>query len=150
MTTSNASNGNMNCFGPGQQNMNDWKCSRTGFAACCSSAACFPSSPWSMPATGCHPHDAHHYSGAITTAIFSFLYLKKQNFKNICLFWKISKIPLVVIFFSNLQRGPWPKKMKGGPVAHLTGDSGLSPTPGGDRVPPPYIRPGRHSLVIWA
>ena len=49
-------------------------------------------------------------------------------------------------------RNEVPGKKKG-PVAHPTGDRGLSPTPGatggcrplgGDRVPSPYISPGRH------
>ena len=46
--------------------------------------------------------------------------------------------PRCNFFSSNLQRGPWPKKIERGSVAH----------PRGDRVPPPYISPGRHSLVI--
>ena len=41
----------------------------------------------------------------------------------------------VIFFFKFATRSMAEKKMKGGPVAH----------PRGDRVPPPYISPGRHS-----
>ena len=61
--------------------------------------------------------------------------------------------PKCNFFSSNLQRSPWRKKKD--PVAPPTGDRGLLPTPGatgacrprgGDRVPSPFISPGRHSL----
>ena len=79
-------------------------------------------------------------------ALFSFLYFKKnQNFKNICPFWKISKLPPgrpmggrqaldVIFFFKFATRSIDEKNERGGPVA----------PPTGDRVPPP-ISPGRHS-----
>ena len=41
-------------------------------------------------------------------------------------------------FSSNLQRGPWQKKEH---VAPPTGDRGLSPVWGGDRVPSPLYKP---------
>ena len=51
-----------------------------------------------------------------------------------------------IFFSSNLQRGFWKKKKKQGPVAPLTGDRDLSPTPGATgacrppegRLPPTY------------
>ena len=46
--------------------------------------------------------------------------------------------PKCYFFSSNLQRSPWRKK-KGGPVAHPSGDRGLSPVGGGDS--PPFFFP---------
>ena len=65
--------------------------------------------------------------------------------------------PKCNFFSSNSQRGPWQKKGacrlpngRQGPVAHPRGDRGLSPVGGGDRVPPPYISPGRHPLCHFS
>ena len=72
-----------------------------------------------------------------------------KNFKNTPRSPYGGRQALDVIFFSsNLQRGPWPKKMKRGHVAPPNGRQGPVAHPRGDRVPPPYISPGRHSLVI--
>ena len=80
-----------------------------------------------------------------------------KYFKNIPRSPPIGRQALSVFFSSNSQRGPWQKK---GPVVPpTTGDRGLSPTPGatgvcrplgGDRVPPPYISPGRHPLCHFS
>ena len=61
----------------------------------------------------------------------------------------IGRQALSVIFFSNSQRGPWAKKMQGGqsPPQRTTG--ACRPL-GGDRVPPPYISPGRHPLCHFS
>ena len=94
-------------------------------------------------------------------ASFSFLYLKNQNFKNICPFRKISKIypgrppkgrqDLFVIFFfqfanrslaggMRVQGGlsPHPRAAGGAPPTGDGAGGGLSP-PSGDRVCPIYI-----------
>ena len=87
---------------------------------------------------------AQIHEGAVL-AVFSFLYLKKINFKNICLFWKISKIypgrsPIgrqaqSVIFFLQICNEVSGEK-KGRLSPPPTGDRGLSPTPGATGSPP--------------
>ena len=62
--------------------------------------------------------------------------------------------PMCNFFFQICNEVPGVKKGEGGPVALPTGDRPLSPTPGatgacrplggGDRVPSPFISPGRH------
>ena len=83
--------------------------------------------------------------GSVFFAVFSFLYLKKlkfqkymtvlENFKNIPRSPYGEATGLKCNFFSsNLQRSPWRKKKRGGPVARLGGDRPLSPVGGSDRV----------------
>ena len=48
-----------------------------------------------------------------------------------------------VIFFLNLQRGPWP-----GGLSPLQRATGACRPPRGDRGLPPYISPDLHSLII--
>ena len=94
--------------------------------------------------------------------LFFFIFKKNQNFKNICPFWNISKLPPVALwgatgpkcnFFLQICNEVHDKKKARGPVAPPTGDRGLSPTPGATGAcrplgatgsPPPYISPGRH------
>ena len=71
-----------------------------------------------------------------------------KNFKNTPRSPPIGRQALSVIFFSNSQGGPWAKKMQGGLSPPPNGRQGPVAHPRGDRVPPPYIRTGRHSLVI--
>ena len=89
-------------------------------------------------------------------AVFSFLYLKK-NIKNICRFWKISKIypgrPMggdkaqMYFFFFKFATKSLEKKKKRGPVAPPTGDRPLSHLgwatgacrPLGGRQAPPFF-----------
>ena len=72
-------------------------------------------------------------------SILFYIKKKNQNFKNICLFWKISKIypgrprgatgPKCNFFFKSAMRSlAGGARVQGGPVA-----------PSGDRVSPPYI-----------
>ena len=65
-----------------------------------------------------------------------------KYFKNIPRSPPIGRQALSVIFFLQI-RNEVPGKKKG-PVAHPTGDRGLSPTPGATESPFPYISPGRH------
>ena len=65
-----------------------------------------------------------------------------KYFKNILRSPPIGRQALSVIFFSsNSQRGPWQKK---GACRPPNGRQGPVARWGGDRVPSPYISPGRH------
>ena len=84
---------------------------------------------------------------------FFFIFFKNKNFKNIYLFWNISKIPTVAphratglkcnFFSSNSQWGPWKKRPcrppSGDRWAQPTGAAGGPVAPPGDRVMTPYI-----------
>ena len=70
-----------------------------------------------------------------------------KNFKNIPGRPAIGRQALSVIFFQICNEVPGQKKNERGACRPPTGDMGLA-HPRGDRVPPPYISPGRHSLVI--
>ena len=62
----------------------------------------------------------------------------------------------VISFSSNSQRGPWEKKGNVAPqratgaCRPLGGRQGPVARWGGDRVPPPYISPGRHPLCHFS
>ena len=80
-----------------------------------------------------------------------------KYFKNTPRSPPIGRQALSVIFFLQIRNEvPGKKKETCRPP---TGDRGLSPTPGatgpvarwgGDRVPPPYISPGRHPLCHFS
>ena len=91
-----------------------------------------------------------------------------KYFKNIPRSPPIGRQALIVIFFLQIRNEVLGKK-KGHVAPPPTGDRGLSPTPGatgacrppqgrqepvarwgGDRVPPPYISPGRHPLCHFS
>ena len=107
------------------------------------------------------PASANCSGGFGAGGFFFFIFFKNKNFKNICLFWNISKIPPVAphratglkcnFFFSNTQWGPWKKKALS-PVGGATGACRpahgrppLGPAHGRGRGPvappgvPPYI-----------
>ena len=93
-----------------------------------------------------------HY--ASVKAVFSFFILKKIKISKIYVrFEKFQKYPPVVLwgatgpscnFFLQICNEVHGRK-KRGPV---NGRQGPVTQPRGDRVPAPYISPGRHSLVI--
>ena len=83
---------------------------------------------------------------------FFFIFKKKIKISKIYVhFKKIQKYPTIAPhratgpkcnFFSlNLQRGTWKK----GGLSHTSGATVVCRPLGGDRVPSPYINPGRHS-----
>jgi len=77
-----------------------------------------------------------------------------ENFKNIPRSPYGGRQGSNVIFFLQICNEVPGEKKRGGacrppngrqaPVAHPRGDRGMSPVGGGDRVPSPYINPGRH------
>ena len=70
-----------------------------------------------------------------------------KNFKNTIGRPMGGQAIVVIFFFKFATRSMAEKKMKGG-LSPPHGRQGPVAQPRGDRVPPPYISPGRHCLVI--